>query len=203
MNRIWAQYFGRGLVETSEDFGIAGRTADAPRAARLARHRIRPAEVEPEGDAPADRHVGDLSASLAGHTGTCTKRDPYNRLFARGTALPHGRRDGARQCPGDQRSLESARSAGRVSSRTSRTAIWIQSVQRRQMGDEHERRPVPARTVHVLAADGSLCGVHGVRRAEPRGVHGAPAAYQYALAGPGGAQRQAVSSKRPRRSPAA
>ena len=39
VNRQWAAFFGRGLVRTDRGFRLPGRTADPPRAARLARRR--------------------------------------------------------------------------------------------------------------------------------------------------------------------
>ena len=50
----------------------AGRGAVAPRAARLARHRVRRAQVEPEGAPPPDRHLGDLPAVGRGHARRCS-----------------------------------------------------------------------------------------------------------------------------------
>src|SRR5947209_2766718 len=41
------------------------RTAFAPGTARLAGRRVHGTRVEPEGVAPADRHVGDVSAVVA------------------------------------------------------------------------------------------------------------------------------------------
>jgi hypothetical protein len=83
MNRIWAQYFGRGLVETSEEFGAQGELPTHPglldwlatefveRGWSLkAMHRLIVTSA-------TYRQCSDVTPELA-------ERDPFNRLLARG-----------------------------------------------------------------------------------------------------------------------
>ena len=83
VNRIWEQYFGRGIVETSEDFGMQGERPTHPElldwlAAEFmergwsmrAIHRLIVTSA-------AYRQSSAVSAALQ-------ERDPYNRLLARG-----------------------------------------------------------------------------------------------------------------------
>ncbi len=83
MNRIWAQYFGIGLVETSEDFGVQGELPANPDLldwlacefvrqgwSLKAMHRI-------ICNSATYRQTSRVTPELA-------QRDPYNRLLARG-----------------------------------------------------------------------------------------------------------------------
>ncbi|MDX2151955.1 MAG: PSD1 and planctomycete cytochrome C domain-containing protein [Bryobacteraceae bacterium] len=83
VNRIWEQYFGRGLVETSEDFGSQGERPSHPELldwlalefmergwSQKALHRLIVTSATYKQDS---RVTPDL-----------LQRDPYNRLLARG-----------------------------------------------------------------------------------------------------------------------
>ncbi len=83
MNRLWARYFGRGLVETGEDFGAQGELPTHPElldwlATELPRQKW---------SLKAMHKLIVTSATYrqsARVTPSLYERDPYNRLFARG-----------------------------------------------------------------------------------------------------------------------
>jgi hypothetical protein len=83
MNRIWAQYFGRGLVKTSEEFGAQGELPTHPelldwlatellcqRWSLKAMHRLIATSA-------TYRQASEVAPELV-------ERDPFNRLLARG-----------------------------------------------------------------------------------------------------------------------
>jgi hypothetical protein len=83
VNRAWEQFFGRGIVETSEDFGTQGSPPSHPELldwlatefvqqgwSQKAIHKLIVSSA-------AYRQTSEASAALV-------ERDPYNRLLARG-----------------------------------------------------------------------------------------------------------------------
>ena len=83
MNRLWAQIFGRGIVETSEDFGVQGESASHPELlAWLAKELLRQSW-----SLKAMQKLIVTSATYRQSsqvTPERLERDPYNRWFSRG-----------------------------------------------------------------------------------------------------------------------
>ena len=84
VNRLWEQLFGRGLVETSEDFGTQGAPPSHPELLDWLATEFVARQLESEGAAPHDRDLGDLPAVVGRPRRRSSRRDPYNRLLARG-----------------------------------------------------------------------------------------------------------------------
>jgi hypothetical protein len=86
MNRIWARYFGKGFVETSEDFGAQGEMPTDPElldwlATELVERKWSLKEMHKLIVTSATyRQSSKVSRELH-------ERDPYNRLLARGSRL--------------------------------------------------------------------------------------------------------------------
>jgi hypothetical protein len=83
MNRLWAQFFGRGIVETSEDFGVQGEPPSHPELlAWLAKEFVRQGW-----SFKAMQRLIVTSATYRQSsrvTPDRLQRDPYNRVLARG-----------------------------------------------------------------------------------------------------------------------
>src|SRR5262249_6244795 len=83
MNRLWARYFGRGFVETSEDFGVQGELPTHPELLDWLAVEF----VEGKWGLKA-MHRLIVTSAVYRQSSQVTRqfheRDPYNRLFARG-----------------------------------------------------------------------------------------------------------------------
>ena len=97
VNRLWEQIFGRGLVETSEDFGAQGAPPTHPELLDWLATEFIDQQVEPEVHHPHHRALVPPTANRRPSRPALEERDPYNRLLARGPRVPHGSRDGARR----------------------------------------------------------------------------------------------------------
>ena len=62
VNRVWHYHFGRGIVDTPNDFGRNGSKPTHPELAGLARGRVPRRRQIPQGAAPHDRNKRGLSA---------------------------------------------------------------------------------------------------------------------------------------------
>jgi hypothetical protein len=83
MNRIWAQYFGRGFVDTSEDFGVQGDPPTHPELLDWLATEL----VRQKWSMKAMHRMIVTSATYrqsSSVTRSLYERDPYNRLYARG-----------------------------------------------------------------------------------------------------------------------
>jgi hypothetical protein len=83
MNRIWARYFGRGFVETSEEFGTQGDLPTHPELLDWLATEF----VERKWSLKGMHKLIVMSATYrqsAKVSPDLYKRDPYNHLFARG-----------------------------------------------------------------------------------------------------------------------
>lgn len=83
MNRLWAQMFGRGIVETSEDFGVQGEPASHPELLAWLAKEL----VQQSWSLKAMQRLIVTSATYrqsSQATADRLERDPYNRWYSRG-----------------------------------------------------------------------------------------------------------------------
>jgi hypothetical protein len=86
MNRVWARYFGRGFVETSEDFGVQGDLPTHPELLDWLAVEF----MDGKWSLKAMHKLIVMSATYRQSskvTPALVLRDPFNRLFARGPRM--------------------------------------------------------------------------------------------------------------------
>jgi len=97
VNRIWESYFGRGIVETTEDFGTMSEKPTHPELLEwLAMEFMHPTIQGPDGRLAQSwslKHIHALIVSSATYRQTSKvtpalfEKDQFNRLFARGPRI--------------------------------------------------------------------------------------------------------------------
>ena len=201
MNRAWQAFFGRGLVATRRGLRDPGRAADPPRAARLAGDRVPPPGLEPEGDAPADRHQRDLPASRRRRRPTCSPATPGTSCWpgARGSgSTPRW----SATSPCRPAACSTRRSAARASSRPSPTGVTSLAYGQVGLADQPGAGPLPPGALHLHQADRPVRRLRHLRRPDLRGRLRPPRAVEHAAPGPHPAERPGLRRGRPGPRPA-
>ena len=178
VNRIWEHYFGRGMVETSEDFGTQGERPTHPELldwlavefmdrgwSLKAMHRLIVTST-------AYRQTSAISPEVL-------RADPYNRLISRGPRFRLEAESDPRRQPGGERPAQPQdRRTERVSAAAARRVGY--ALQRREMGGEQGRGQISARHLHVRPPFRSVSGDDELRRDQPRVLHRPPHSHQHA-----------------------
>ena len=85
VNRFWQQFFGVGLVKTSEDFGTQGQWPSHPGLLDDLTTRFVQFAVGCEGAGEVDRLLSNISTVICCGAKQLSRADPDNRLLARGS----------------------------------------------------------------------------------------------------------------------
>ena len=164
VNRLWAKLFGRGIVETLEDFGVMGEPPSHPELLDGL------AVAFADNDWSVKKLLTFIVTSetykqSSAATPEKLEKDPFNRLFSRGPRVPSRRRDGARSGLGGERIVKPQTRRAERDAVSARRRVG-EPVQRRPLGDPDRRRPPPPRVVHVLecARPRTRCSPRSTRR---------------------------------------
>jgi mono/diheme cytochrome c family protein len=142
----------------------AGEQADESGIARLAGDGVRASALEPEGDAPADRHVGHLPPVVARHAGLAGER-PVQQTAGPPVARAAGCGSGARCGAGRQRIVLGQ---SRRPERLPAAAGWrFHGAGEARVEDERRRGSVSTGFVYLGLASHAASAAHVVRRAGP------------------------------------
>ena len=172
VNRAWEQFFGRGIVETSEDFGTQGAPPSHPELLDWLATEFMQLRLEQK--ALHRLIVTSATYRQSSHASPALLRtDPYNRLLARGPRFRMEAEMVRDACSRRAGCSAQDRRAERVPAAAGRHLG--QSLQRRRSGSQRRRGPLSPRALHVHPPDAPVSELHDVRRDEPRVLHASAA----------------------------
>ena len=190
VNRLWEQLFGRGLVETSENFGTEGSMPSHPELLDWLAMEL----MDNGWSLKSMLRTMVISAtyrqtSAAG--ASSWERDPYNHLLARGPRFRIEGGDGAgRGALGERATVGQDGWPERLPLSAGRRLE--STVQQLSVDAQQRRRSLPPCVVHVHASHRAVSEPHHFRRAEPGALYRASRANQHPAPGVDDAQRSGL-----------
>ncbi len=194
VNRFWQEFFGAGIVESADDFGVQTRTPSHPELLDWLAVEFRESGWDV-------KKLITMIVTSAAYRQSATmspdklSKDPANRLLARG---PRFRLDGevVRDAALSASGLLVARLGGPPVKPYQPGGVWEGTSMVCQQYEElhagHGRVALPAQPLHAVEAPGAA-GIDGyLRWADSRGLCRSPRADEHADAGTGDDERSAV-----------
>ena len=190
VNRAWEQFFGRGIVETSEDFGTQGSPPSHPELLDWLA-----TEFVDQGWRTKAIHKLIVTSATYRQSSAATpaleERDPANRPARARSAFQAGSGNGPRHGAGGERTPQPEdRRTERVPAAARRHLGH--PVQQREMDAERGGGPLPPRPLRLHPPLGRLPELHDVRCDEPGARDRAAGAHQHAAAGADHAERRGL-----------
>ena len=169
VNRVWAMFFGTGIVATVEDFGAQGELPTHPELLDWLATTL----VESKWDLKAlERRIvllGDLPAVVDRERGAARGRSGEPVAGARTVLPPPDRADSRQRARGERPAGADDRRPERLSLPAARALGGTGDQERHDLRAGPRRRPVPAEPLQRVEAEHAAAGRHQLRRA------GAPA----------------------------
>jgi hypothetical protein len=167
-SRFWEQFFGRGIVETAEDFGTQSSPPSHPELLDwLATEFINPSsQFAVSGSQPMNwsmKHIHRLMVTSATYrqdsavSASLQERDQYNRLLARGPSF-RVEAEMIRDLTLTASGLLSRKLGGPSVMPSQPEGVWRNPYSSEKWSGQQRRRSLPSRLVHVPAPHFAVSG---------------------------------------------
>ncbi len=194
VNRFWQEFFGAGIVESADDFGVQARTPSHPELLDWLAVEFRESGWDVKKLITLIVTSAAYRQSAAMSQEKLTQR-PDEPSAGAGTAISSRRRSRARfgacgKRPACQEAGWSSGEALPARRRVGRHVDGCEQYEELQAG--YGRVAVPTQPLHVVEASGAACIDGHLRWADARGLRCSPRADEHADAGAGDDERSAV-----------